>query len=84
MATVYRKTFTKPLPEGAEVYTRKCVQFARWKDANGRTRTERVTTGRDVTGAHDEHLHRPAPFGRGRGRRRPARAAAGCDAEALA
>ncbi len=47
MATVYRKQFTKPLPEGAELFTRKGQQFARWKDGNGRTRTERVTTGRD-------------------------------------
>ncbi len=49
MATVYRKTFTKPLPKGAELFTRKGEQFARWKDKCGRTRTERVTTGRDGT-----------------------------------
>ena len=47
MATVYRKTVTKPLPNGAEIFTRKGERFARWKDAKGKTRTERLTTGRD-------------------------------------
>lgn len=47
MATVFKKQFTKPLPEGAELFSRKGQQFARWKDGSGRTRTERVTTGRD-------------------------------------
>lgn len=47
MATVYRKTFTKPMPEAAEVFTRKGEQFARWTDGRGDTRTEKVTTGRD-------------------------------------
>ena len=47
MATVYRKTFTKPLPPWAETFIRKGERFARWKDARGRTRTATVTTGRD-------------------------------------
>jgi len=47
MATVLKKTFTKPMPEGAELFTRKGGQFARWTDGKGRTRTERVTTGKD-------------------------------------
>jgi len=47
MATVFKKTFTKPMPEGAERFTRKGEHFARWKDAKGRTRTEKVTTGKD-------------------------------------
>ena len=41
MATVFRKTFTKPLPEGAELFTRKGVRLARWKDARGKSRVER-------------------------------------------
>ena len=47
MGTVFRKTFTKPLPAGAELFTRKGERFARWKDAKGHTRTEAVTTGDD-------------------------------------
>jgi len=47
VATVYRKTFTKPLPSGAKTFTRKGEKFARWKDAKGKTRTATVTTGKD-------------------------------------
>jgi integrase len=32
---VIRLTYTKPLPEGAEIFERKKVPWARWKDANG-------------------------------------------------
>src|SRR5215469_3585927 len=39
MGTVYRKTFTKPLPAGAEIFVRKGEQLARWKDAKGKART---------------------------------------------
>jgi hypothetical protein len=35
MGTVYRKTFTKPLPPGAELFTRKGQQLARWKIYQG-------------------------------------------------
>ena len=42
MATVFKKTFTKPLPDGAEVLTRKGERFARWKDGKGKTRTAKV------------------------------------------
>ena len=47
MATVYRKTFTKPLPAVVERFIRKGERFARWKDRNGKTRTAKVTTGKD-------------------------------------
>lgn len=47
MGTVYRETYTKPLPEGAEVFTRDGECWARWKardrKGNERTRTARVT-----------------------------------------
>ena len=43
MATVYRKTYTKPLPDGAELFTRQGKKMARWKDGKGRTRTAKVT-----------------------------------------
>jgi len=47
MGSVYRKQFTKPLPSGAKIITRKDQQLAEWKDAKGRRRTAPVTTGRD-------------------------------------
>jgi hypothetical protein len=46
MGSVYRKTITKPLPAGAEIYTRKGARFARWRDAKGKLRTAKLTTGR--------------------------------------
>ena len=47
MGTVYRKTFTKRLPAGAEVLVRKGERLARWKDRRGKTRTAPLTTGTD-------------------------------------
>ncbi len=52
MGTVYRKTITRPRPEGAETFTRtvkgadgakRSEVWARWKDSKGRTRTARIT-----------------------------------------
>ncbi len=45
MGSVFKKTFTKPLPEGAEIAIRNGQQIARWKDAKGKTRNAPVTTG---------------------------------------
>lgn len=47
MATVFRKTVTKPLPTNAEIFTRKGERLARWKDRRGKNRTAPLTTGRD-------------------------------------
>jgi integrase len=47
MASVFRKTFTKPLPNEADIFTRKGQRFARWKDNKGKSRTAPMTTGRD-------------------------------------
>ena len=47
MGTVYRKTVTKALPAGAELFIRKGQRFARWKDAKGKTRTAKLTTASD-------------------------------------
>ena len=47
MGTVYRKSYTKPLPKGADLFTRKGERFARWKDRKSKARTARVTTGED-------------------------------------
>jgi integrase len=47
MGSVFRKSYTKPLPEGAEVLTRKGERLARWKDKRGKTRTAPLTVGED-------------------------------------
>jgi hypothetical protein len=47
MGAVFRKTFTKPLPEGAEIITRKGQRLARWKDRRGKSRTAPLTKGQN-------------------------------------
>ena len=47
MATIYKETYTKPLPMTAEVIERNGQQQARWRDRRGRLRTAPVTTGKD-------------------------------------
>ena len=39
MGNCVKKTVTKPLPAGAETFTRKGQRLARWRDAKGKTRT---------------------------------------------
>ena len=47
MGTVFKKTFTKPLPLNAEVFTSKGETFAKVKPPKGRTVTYPVTTGKN-------------------------------------
>jgi hypothetical protein len=47
MGTVYKETFTKPLPGGARIIVRKGRQLAEWKDAKGKTRTTPLTAAGD-------------------------------------
>lgn len=47
MGAVFRKQYTKPLPTGAETFTRKGERLVRWKDAKGKPRTAPLTTGND-------------------------------------
>ncbi len=47
MGTVFKKQTTRPLPADAELFTKAGQRFARWKPKKGRTRTAKVTTGRD-------------------------------------
>ncbi len=49
MATVYRNTFTKPLPDGEEISTRKGERFARWKDGRGKNRTAPLPAAATLT-----------------------------------
>ena len=37
MARIFKQTYTKPLPEAAEVFTRKGKRYARFKDKKGKT-----------------------------------------------
>jgi len=43
MGHVRRVTYTKPLPEGAELFTRKRQRYARWTTTAGKSRTAKVT-----------------------------------------
>jgi len=45
VGTVFKKTFTKPVPAGAETFIRKGERFARWKDRRRKTRTALLTVG---------------------------------------
>ena len=47
MGTVYRETFTKPLPTGAKIIVRKGQRLAQWQDAKGKTRTAPLTAAGD-------------------------------------
>jgi hypothetical protein len=47
VGTVFKKTVTRPLPPGAEIFVRKGERLARWKDRRGKTRTAPLTAGRD-------------------------------------
>jgi hypothetical protein len=47
MGSIRRNTFTKPLPDGAELFTRKGETFAKWKelvfaDGSGQTNFNRI------------------------------------------
>jgi len=39
MASIFRQTYKRPIPPGAEIVTRKGVRVARWKDRQNRTQT---------------------------------------------
>ena len=58
MGTVYKETFTKPLPAGAKIIVRKGQRLAEWKDAKGKTRTAPLTAGRGPDHRGSRHLHR--------------------------
>lgn len=58
MGCVFKQAFTKPIPDNAEIFSRKGERFARWTDRRGRKRTARLTT---VNGA-DRLLDRTATF----------------------
>src|SRR4051812_18082675 len=58
MGTVFRKTTTRPLPPGAEIFVRKGEHCARWKDRKGKARTAPLTVGNDGS----ERIVTESPF----------------------
>ncbi len=56
MAHVYRKTYTKPVPIGAEFFTRRGARMVRWTAANGKTKMARVTVPETGPNAGTERL----------------------------
>jgi site-specific recombinase XerD len=74
MGTVYRMTKTVAIPAGATFFTRKGQRFARWKNRNGRTRTEPVITtkeGRERLLIENPYFHAEYRDGKGHKRREP-------------
>ena len=45
MARIFRQTYTKPMPDGAEIITRKGKRLARFRDSRGRMVTAPLTAG---------------------------------------
>jgi len=46
MATIFRVSYSQPLPKGAEIVKRQGRQMALWRDRRGRKHYDEVTTGR--------------------------------------
>ena len=44
MASIYRKKYTRPIPQGAQIIERDGEKCARWTDGNGKTRTAPLTS----------------------------------------
>ncbi len=49
MATLFKKTYVRKMPDDAKVVTRKGKQFAQWIDGKGKKRLAEATTGKDGT-----------------------------------
>lgn len=47
MGTVFKKTFTKPIPPDAEIVTKSGEQFARHRNSKGKLVSSLLTTGKD-------------------------------------
>src|SRR5262245_39139504 len=62
MGTVFKKTFTKPLPDGAEIVDRDGERYARWKDRKGKTRKALVTVPTKGVHAGQDRIVLESPF----------------------
>lgn len=47
MGSVFKKSYTKPMPPRAEIIVRKGQRLARWRDSQGKVQTAPLTTGKD-------------------------------------
>ncbi len=47
MATVFKKRYTKPLPENAELFVRKGKEMARWTDRSGSRQIAEIARGKN-------------------------------------
>jgi integrase len=47
MGTVYRKTYTKPLPANADTFSRSGKRYAKWKNHRNKPRTALMTSGKN-------------------------------------
>ncbi len=56
MGTVFKRSSTKPLPVGAELFARKGERFARWTTAKGKTKTASVVVPTEGTFAGQERI----------------------------
>ncbi len=54
---IYKPSYTKPLPEGAKVFTRKGKQFAKFRDTKGHAAEARLTKAGDKILCETEHWH---------------------------
>ncbi len=87
MGTVFKRTSTKPLPTGAELFARKGERFARWKTPKGKTKTAPVVIPTEGKFAGQERIVVETPtyfadFRDGNGHLR--RVATGCRDESAA
>ena len=49
MASIFRRTYKRPIPPSTEILTRKGKRIARWKDKRNRTRTAPLdATGKQI------------------------------------
>ena len=54
---VYKPTYSKPLPEGAKIFSRKGKGYAKFKDTKGHTAEARLTKAGDKILCETEHWH---------------------------
>ncbi len=63
MGTVFKKSYTKPLPDGAKIIIRKGRRLAEWIDGRGKRRTAPLTVdgNREPDRRGSRNLHRKIP-----------------------
>ena len=54
---IYKPTYSKPLPEGARVFSRKRIKYAKYKDKRGHTKEARLTKSGDKILCETSHWH---------------------------